>query len=176
MSSSVDSWWTPARLATLARLLKENLSYGCIAKEMREADGRPSRNAVQAKALREGLRVANPQKKDAPRRYVAKKRFTPRTPKPPLPAPVARQSLRDLAPLLFDGQARTLVTLQFGECKYPSGDPLGAGFSFCGRAVSSDDRFGAYCADHHKLCYDTPQKRAKQNERAAKMRAAPKAA
>lgn len=64
----------------------------------------------------------------------------------------------------LDGAALAVLELESGSCKYPSGDPRDADFSFCGRAVSAD---GPYCEEHARVAFEPVARRRKRTKRAA---------
>jgi GcrA cell cycle regulator len=43
----------------------------------------------------------------------------------------------------------TVVSVRYGQCRWPIGDPLADGFCLCGRRAER----GAYCAGHGALAY-----------------------
>lgn len=51
----------------------------------------------------------------------------------------------------------TMDTLRPGMCKWPSGDPGKNEFSYCGKGVWSPGK--PYCAHHHGIAFQAPQKR-----------------
>lgn len=156
--------WTAENRAHLIRLFeKEGKSQSECARELSRINGnRPlSTNAVagQIRVLRDrgdmswerpnGLqsrRKENNQTLSKKSRKNAELNAVREPPPPPAVAVVEDVS----APLLRDGQARTVETVRPFECRYPYGDPL-AQYAFCGRHAPSMDR--PYCIAHLRLCY-----------------------
>jgi GcrA cell cycle regulator len=145
--SSGDSW-TDTRVETLTKLWRDGLSASQIARTL----GGVTRNAVIGKVHRLGLsgraspsapgpRRARPKGEPRPRPRVATPRRAvvdaPRAPaaEPPPPTGFA-----------------TVVSVRFGQCRWPIGDPFEAGFCLCGRKAVR----GAYCAPHGALAYRRP--------------------
>lgn len=133
--------WTPERIARMRELNAEGWSTSEIAADL----GGISRNAVIGKMRRMGIASSNPQRHRAPNREKARPAPTkpqPETPPKPKarPGPPGGVSLMDLT-------ART--------CRYPMGDPLEAGFAFCGAEVDPTE---PYCETHAAKCYDQTAK------------------
>lgn len=52
----------------------------------------------------------------------------------------------------------SILMLEYGECRYPMGDPGHPEFGFCARPVATNDKH-CYCAAHARLCYQTVEDR-----------------
>jgi hypothetical protein len=50
-------------------------------------------------------------------------------------------------------QGVRFMDLQFGDCKYVMNDGPPANYIFCGLPADN----GAYCKDHHRICYMPPE-------------------
>ena len=148
--------WTDDRVETLKRLIADGYSAGRIAEEL----GGITRNAVIGKAHRmklslsgstvrrawsNGRRTARPRRERIfrmPRIVVAR------------PAK-ERAELKRVAPAITP-LLITLFDLKPTHCRWPYGDPRGAGFGFCGHdrptiVVNGDavvDPTCSYCAVH----------------------------
>ena len=163
--------WSDDRVEVLKKLWQDGLSASQIARQL----GGVSRNAVIGKVHRMGLSGrAAPSK---PRRTAlsGERPARPATPRQTLPrarggsgaapgsAPTTSRPLRirylDEAP----GSA-TVLTLGAHMCKWPIGDPLSDGFTFCGRRA---DDCGPYCHEHAQVAYQPAQ--AKKKSTAAEL-------
>jgi GcrA cell cycle regulator len=139
---SASSSWTDDRVQTLARLWQGGASASQIARSL----GGVTRNAVIGKIHRLGLSGrATPSRPGARRpkpkaeRRVRLAKPAP-APRPAPPAPVFETPMTGLA---------TVESVRRGQCRWPIGDHLLAGFCLCGRAATR----GAYCVPHGALAY-----------------------
>ncbi|MCU1347749.1 MAG: GcrA cell cycle regulator [Acidobacteria bacterium] len=138
--------WSDERIARLKQLWTDGLS----AREIATRLGGVTRNAVLGKLDRLGLlggraRVtptAKSPRRERRRAPIARTR--PRTPAPAAPASVAPD---------WPGEVAWLEQLQSHHCRWPIGDPLKAGFSFCGRRRAR----GPYCSEHGEVAYGPAQ-------------------
>lgn len=144
--------WTDDRVETLSKLWREGQSASQIARDLGHGI---TRNAVIGKIHRLGLsgRAAPrlPGAGRADQRRERRGRIPRRTAAPrPLPPPVAPSP--DLT-LPQTGLA-SVVSVRFGQCRWPMGDPLADDFCLCGRTAVR----GAYCATHGALAYRATEK------------------
>jgi GcrA cell cycle regulator len=141
--------WTDDRVETLSKLWREGLSASQIARNLGCGI---TRNAVIGKVHRLGLtgraapRVPGAGRPDQrrerrgrlPRRKAASRLFAR-----PVPAP-------DALPLpLPAGGLASIVTVGYGQCRWPIGEPQDEDFCLCGRPAVR----GAYCAAHGAAAY-----------------------
>lgn len=139
--------WSQERTESLEKLWLDGLSASQVAKQL----GGVSRSAVLGKVHRLGLSERRP-KSEKPKREVkarpsARREQRPmRAPSPPrqVTAPVQRSRYVEEGP----GMA-TVHTLGAHMCKWPIGDPMSDGFTFCGRG--RDD--GPYCLEHARIAF-----------------------
>ncbi len=145
---TASSSWTDERVETLGKLWRDGLSASQIARSL----GGVTRNAVIGKIHRLGLSGrTTPHVPGARRPEAGRGERRLRRPSPPPAARTFRESTAVVAvvsPLPDTGLA-TVVSVRFGQCRWPMGDPLSDGFRLCGR----DTRRGAYCAAHGALAY-----------------------
>jgi GcrA cell cycle regulator len=130
--------WTPERIGALSTLWDDGLSASQIASKL----GEVSRNAVIGKVHRLGL---------AGRATTIRAPRAPRTPKPPFPRKPSkfRPFLIDFTP--YDGPKIGVLDLKDTTCHWPLGDPLAAGFGFCGCEIQ---RGQVYCSHHAVKAYN----------------------
>lgn len=135
--------WTDDRVETLTQLWKDGASASQIARRL----GGVTRNAVIGKIHRLGLPGRRPPSAPGARRSPPQGARSPRrrTP-PPRPAQLAPCPVVEDIPEI--GIA-TIVSVRYGQCRWPIGDPLEADFCLCGRTAVR----GAYCARHGALAY-----------------------
>lgn len=91
-------------------------------------------------------------------RAAVRKVKTPSPPKviaPPTPESVAVEPIR-LAPAMEPG-SRTILTVRYGECRWPLGDPRSLTFSLCGCKAKEG---APYCDEHHARAYQPKRPRA----------------
>jgi len=187
--------WTGARVATLKKLWLEGQSAGQIATHL----GDTTRNAVigqihkagMARKFAPGAALALPLKaaratrrttpaKPAKTRTQHRAAQQDRAPHAP-PShrnraiePAEYERIAALAPVVFEsGKSATILTLTPSTCRYPTGDPRDANFSFCGRGAAVNARGGnkPYCAEHAKIAYaPTKPKTPATQHREAKIR------
>lgn len=150
--------WGEAEEQTLRKLWAEGHSASQISRVL----GNRSRNSVIGRVHRQGLSGRSRQNdhKSMGARIVARRKSQVKhiAPKPkPATLPAEPQ---DLPPIL----GVLLHQLNDMTCRYPIGDPMEPGFSYCGRTCFG----GSYCVGHARLCY-TPvnQRQARATERLA---------
>ena len=141
--------WTPQIDDALETLLglEENLTYLQVAAKMNELFGGGfTRNCCIGRAGR--LRL--------PPRAIRPRPINPRKPK----AKVITMPVRVDAPILpkeavRKGNSRylTIYQLDYGVCKYPSGDS--PPYTYCGHATHGG---ASFCPDHYAVCYQKPRK------------------
>lgn len=137
--------WTDERVDLLKTLWQDGLSASQVARQL----GGVTRNAVIGKVHRLGLsgraEPSRPRASPSPRRAaVRSSRRPPAAPRPSPRPPVSRPTAHgDERP-----GAATALTLGAHMCRWPIGDPLSEGFSFCGRRAD-----GPYCPDHAQVAY-----------------------
>ena len=133
--------WTDERIGALSALWADGLSASQIASEL----GEVSRCAVIGKVHRLGL---------AGRATVIRAPRAPRVPKPPKLV-LARKPAKftpfviDFTP--YDGPKIGVLDLTDKKCRWPLGDPLKAGFGFCGCEIP---RGQIYCSHHAVKAYN----------------------
>jgi GcrA cell cycle regulator len=152
--------YPPAVVARLTQLWKEGDSASVIAKKLAAENlGAFTRNAIIGKVHRLGLagratpsRPAKRMVRVRPQITVARRtRKMLAPPSQPMPA-----IMENLPPLVDDAGApvaASVLALGPCQCRYPIGDPRGAGFGFCARQVAPDEHNGGvpYCAVHQRL-------------------------
>lgn len=161
--------WTDERVETLKKLWADGLSASQIAAQL----GGVSRNAVIGKVHRLKLTARGRATAAAARPKKAHGGGSKATSRPSRPAhasigatalqvryeaePVARQQLRPVEDVVVPISRRlALVELNERTCKWPSGDPLEADFSFCG---NDSGEAGPYCSYHARLAYQPAAER-----------------
>lgn len=131
------SIWTEDRISRLADLWRQGWTAAQIARDLgREV----SRCAVLGKIHRLGL-GRGPQ---VAALSVVRARTGARRPKTSLRPP--RVDARPETPATATA---TVLTVGWGECRWPYGHPGEAGFGLCGRTVAR----GAFCAAHAAIGY-----------------------
>ena len=166
--------WTDERVEALKKLWAEGLSASQIAAQL----GGVSRNAVIGKVHRlklsgRGRAQAAPARPKKPTQTPVVK-TPPKAPPPVRPVPtdtsdnaISGGGVTDVAvvasrPAAGDAftlpESRMLDLIELNErtCKWPIGDPLAAGFHFCG-AEASDT--GPYCRYHARIAFQPPADR-----------------
>jgi GcrA cell cycle regulator len=138
---SASSSWTDDRVQTLARLWQGGASASQIARSL----GGVTRNAVIGKIHRLGLSGRASPSAPGARRSKPKSERRVRLVKP---APVLQPAPVAVLDAPMTGRA-TVMSVRRGDCRWPIGDPLLAGFCLCGRQATR----GAYCAPHGTLAY-----------------------
>lgn len=148
-ASPATETWTEERVELLKRLWLEGLSSSQIALIL--ANG-ATRNAVIGKVSRLKL---TPRKNPA-----AAKPTKPKLPKAakvrsrPAPMLCGDGNTTIKAPTFIENAERagrlTLLQLTEHTCKWPIGDPLEAGFSFCGE---HSEEGKPYCATHSRRAF-----------------------
>jgi len=145
---SASSTWNDDRVDTLTRLWREGLSASQIARNL----GGVTRNAVIGKIHRLGLSGrATPHVPGARRPDAGRGERRLRRPSPPPAVRTYRESAA-VTPLTLpvpETGLATVLSVRYGQCRWPMGDPLSDGFRLCGRGA----RRGAYCAAHGALAY-----------------------
>jgi GcrA cell cycle regulator len=166
--------WTDERVELLRKLWAEGLSASQIAAQL----GGVSRNAVIGKVHRlklssRGRATASPahKKKAGSSAGVTKGSSARAAAHRHMPVsigatalqvqfdaePVAQQLVRPVEDVVVPISRRLkLVELTERTCKWPNGDPLAEGFSFCG-ADSSES--GPYCAYHSRIAFQPAAER-----------------
>jgi GcrA cell cycle regulator len=143
--------WSDPRVDLLKRLWQDGLSASQIAKQL----GGVTRNAVIGKVHRLGLALSG---RAQPSRPARPERRAPRSPgaAKPQAAKPKRVAGPPTAPaaaparLVDEGPGiATPLTLGAHMCKWPIGDPLKDGFTYCGRRADG----GAYCDRHAQVAY-----------------------
>lgn len=143
-----DFGWSDPRVDLLRKLWQDGLSASQIARQL----GGVTRNAVIGKVHRLGLSG-----RAAPSRPA---RTVFRAPRPPRVAVASSKPKRVAGPptvtraaparIVDEGPGcATLLTLGAHMCKWPIGDPLEAGFTYCGRQAAD----GPYCPGHAQVAY-----------------------
>lgn len=139
--------WTDDRVEVLSKLWRDGLSASQIARDLGHGI---TRNAVIGKVHRLGLtgRAAPhvPGAGRADQRRERKGRLS-RRPQPirRLPPSLAVASERELP---ATGLA-SVVSVRWGQCRWPMGEPGSDDFCLCGRPSAR----GAYCGPHGALAY-----------------------
>ncbi|MDG2528190.1 GcrA family cell cycle regulator [Caulobacter endophyticus] len=149
--------WSDARVARLKALLAQGLS----ARQIAQALGAVSRNAVIGKIHRLGLAGGgSPSAPGRRARLSARPRLRRKAPSPPPPppcggAPAAAALARPRAALVDAvGLAADLAALPRQACRWPIGDPREGAFSWCGRPVARTPTGRAsYCEGHRARAY-----------------------
>ena len=145
---SASSTWNDDRVDSLTRLWREGLSASQIARSL----GGVTRNAVIGKVHRLGLSGrATPHVPGARRPEAGRGERRLRR---PTPAPAVRtyRESATVTPLTLpvpETGLASVLSIRYGQCRWPMGDPLSDGFRLCGREA----RRGAYCAAHGALAY-----------------------
>jgi GcrA cell cycle regulator len=142
--------WTDEKVATLKKLWLEGLSAREVAGQL----GGVTRNAVIGKVHRLGLSArgagASQPRRTRPAHPVKPRRATPGRPWPKPPGPAAPRVSFVEAPPDGPGLIACMTELRGPVCKWPIGDPLAPGFTFCGRRVEGA---GPYCPGHHRRAH-----------------------
>lgn len=144
-----SSDWTDDRVETLTQLWTDGASASQIARSL----GGVTRNAVIGKIHRLGLSGRRPPSAPGARR--AKPKAERRLGWPALAAPPARSAAAvgappsEPVPRPPEIGTATVLSVRYGQCRWPIGDPLAEGFCLCGRGAER----GAYCAGHAALAY-----------------------
>ncbi len=132
--------WTDERVEQLEKMWREGMSASQIARSL----GGVSRSAVLGKLHRHGL-TGNRHQPSIPGHKAVRARKPKVTTSPQIKAPPV-----PLPPLAPDAPGMATVhTLKPRACRWPIGDPLAAGFTFCGQAAN-----GVYCDTHASRAYD----------------------
>lgn len=137
----------------LRALWAEGLSASQIAAELNSA----SRNAVLGKLNRLDLLKRNRPKKEkaahvpkAPGTYLGPNNVR----KVVRAAPQSRLGVISSVPVIPVSKRVALIDLEFGQCRWPEGDPHESDFGFCGRPQHTPfDGFTQYCAAHNAVAY-----------------------
>jgi len=145
--------WTPENIQRLTSLWKEGRTAAWIARALGPG---VSRCAVLGKVYRLGLargpearraRVATPPRVKPPRKDASVERLAARRSGPPKiragAAPSAALVATPASP------TATILSVGFGQCRWPYGSPGEAEFGLCGRSVAR----GAFCAAHAAVGY-----------------------
>ena len=137
--------WTDDRVETLTQLWREGASATQIANRL----GGVTRNAVIGKIHRLGLSGRGAPSAPGTRRPKPKAEPRLRRPSPLRLSPkrVALGDAGDQRPP--ETGTATILSVRFGQCRWPIGDPLADDFCLCGRPAER----GAYCAPHGALAY-----------------------
>lgn len=148
MSYPIVDWADEANISTLTDGLKSGLSYAQIAKRIH----RCTRCAAIGKAKRLGL--AAPREPSAP-----SLKSLPSMKPPPVARLAGRGTVfieppprppRAVVPFTDEpAGSRTILTIGFGECRWPIGDPEDLGFTLCGCKAER----GAYCEPHARRAF-----------------------
>lgn len=152
--------WTAERVRTLERLWLDGRSAAEIARSL---TGGVTRNAVIGKAHRLGLAKRRSPGVNRSGRAVRAPGPRDRRPGPMIigrsrtpPAPVVT-----VARLVELPGLATVLTVGAHACRWPSGDPVDAGFALCGRPATR----GAYCALHAGVAYQSAAARTRADRR-----------
>ncbi|MBL4645811.1 MAG: GcrA cell cycle regulator [Rhizobiales bacterium] len=166
--------WTEERVAELSKLWAEGLSASQIAGVL----GGVTRNAVIGKVHRLGLsgRAKSPSTSSRARKPRAASASKPNTRPGSASAPKRPQTIGATA-LAFQAEVEaavafrprpesdvviplskraTILTISEKTCKWPSGDPGGKDFHFCGNDVKEST---PYCSYHCSLAYQPASER-----------------
>jgi GcrA cell cycle regulator len=158
---SAGDAWTDERIALLRKLWAESLSASQIAGRL----GGVTRNAVIGKVHRLGLskrvtasRLSRKRGEEEKKAALKAEAAAEETRRVEALEQVKRQHealarLSEPAPVVAEGPARDgfiLLDLKESMCRFPVGDPLAAGFHFCGELKTKGS---SYCSRHHKLCW-----------------------
>jgi GcrA cell cycle regulator len=138
-----QSNWTDDRVEALTLLWTSGASASQIARSL----GGVTRNAVIGKVHRLGLsgRAAP----SAPGARRAKPKGERRLRRPARPAPAVHLTTTRTVEAAPETGTATIVSVRYGQCRWPIGDPLADSFCLCGRRAER----GAYCAGHGALAY-----------------------
>lgn len=146
--------WTPERTRQLMTLWKEGRTAAWIARALGPG---VSRCAVLGKVYRLGLArgaearrvrtVLTSLKAKPPRKAVSVDRLASR----PCAASKSKAGVSPSAAAIETppGPTATVLSVGFGQCRWPYGVPGEAGFGLCGRSVAR----GAFCAAHAAVGY-----------------------
>ena len=137
------SSWTPDRVKTLTQLWKDGASASQIARSL----GGVTRNAVIGKIHRLGLSGRGAPSAPGARRV--KPKGERRLRRPAAGAPAVRLVAAPSVETPPETGTATMISVRYGQCRWPIGDPLAEGFCLCGRRVAR----GAYCAGHGARAY-----------------------
>lgn len=140
--------WTDERVDLLKKLWQDGLSASQISKQL----GGVTRNAVIGKVHRLGLSGRGAPSKPQRATFKSPRPVRPRTPRPvrpQRPAAVAQDRRTALRYVDEGPGTATCLTLGAHMCKWPIGDPLADGFTYCGD--QADD--GPYCLTHSQVAY-----------------------
>ncbi|WP_068877293.1 MULTISPECIES: GcrA family cell cycle regulator [unclassified Phenylobacterium] len=139
--------WTDDRVETLSKLWKDGASASQIARDLGAGI---TRNAVIGKIHRLGLSGRTGARLPGAGRADQRRERRARLPSRP-PSCKALPSLVAASPGLPLPQSglATVVTVRFGQCRWPIGEPLADDFCLCGRPAVR----GAYCAPHGSVAY-----------------------
>lgn len=163
----IASSWSEERVEQLKKLFEAGLSCSQIAAEL----GHVTRNAVIGKLHRLGLGNLRPKKEASPR--------------PARPARTRKAVLRQvlasrdeahveaeaLDPAILDApctatefddripaeQRKGVLDLEYGDCRWPFGDPTTPEFFFCGARALAGGL--PYCGRHSRMAYTTAAQR-----------------
>lgn len=131
-----ETTWTQEQLDSLTLCWADGLSSRKTAVKLNEQFGTAyTRNAVIGKARREGLPAHNGPIRGRPR-GPSKRNHT------------AAPDITDLS--IPFAQRKTIASLEYGDCKWPVGNPDEPDFFFCGAASL---KTAPYCAGHAKRAY-----------------------
>lgn len=151
--------WTAERQERCLAMWREGQSASQIAKAL----GGVSRNAVIGKIHRLGL--ADRGEASPPRRAKPQVAPATRTKRPPnplgsksqrRPAEIASPARRPLPTIVEAPGAATILTLSPRACRWPIGDPLQPGFTFCGARQGARE---PYCDAHAERAYQPSRPR-----------------
>lgn len=135
--------WTDQRVELLKKLWQDGLSCTQIAKQLNCGF---SRNAVIGKVSRLRLPMRGRGGGDHQRRSIRRAKGAEQTIRLPTTAPPKAPGM-PVKPLPLVGLA-TVETIGRHACKWPIGDPLSDGFTFCGRPAHA-----SYCPEHAQVAY-----------------------
>lgn len=163
-----SSSWSVERITALRHLWLEGRSASEIAKTL----GGVTRNAVIGKIHRLGL--AGRMTPSTPRRArVRRDQVRPARraalPKPPPPPTAPAVGARPWAVGAVEAVARVFDTCALSAriCRWPVGDPLQAGFGYCGAPVTGK---GPYCEPHRLIACPPRLQVGRDRERGASRR------
>ncbi|MDF1625643.1 MAG: GcrA family cell cycle regulator [Parvibaculaceae bacterium] len=150
--------WEDAEDIRLEELIAGGYSFTMIARELKR-----SRNSCIGRAHRLGLSCP----KDAPRKPDPEKSVKPDySNRPPRPKRLNKTVTRVEEPVFVDqpfegehglGVPDAVLSLQFGQCKWPVGEVEDPNFHFCQKNIAPDS--SSYCHEHRQKAFQSPRSR-----------------
>jgi len=152
--------WTDENVARLRSLTAEGRS----ASEICKAINASSRNAIIGKQHR--LKIGPIGTGRATHGNSVKSSPAPAERRTPSPQTAPRIRLEDgtLPPMVVHRNeapgSATILTIRFGQCRWPIGDPVSDDFTMCGcQAIPrpDGDGVGPYCGPHARIAFQPPR-------------------